>query len=178
MIFEIITYIITVSLATIIPPFVAVPIELAAASRYGLAWSFIFTMAGNLLGAIVAFLLARKYGWPIIKKLFKEKQIKRAKHVVSHYTFGHIVWTRMIFASISDVLSFVCGLTEITLGKFIISTIIADIPSAYIILAFGNQIDLNFMFTVWLTVGILLISVMLMLRQLVKSMRLEKVRKS
>lgn len=174
MIFKIIIYIITVSLATVIPPFVAVPLQLSVASRYGLVWSFIFTMTGNVLGAIVAYLLARKLGWPIIRKLFKDKQIKKAKNVVNRYTFWHIVWSRMIFAGISDVLSYVCGLTEITLGKFIISTIIADIPSTYLILAFGNRLDLNLVFTVWMTVGILLVSIILMMKQLIKSLHFEK----
>ncbi|MBU0570101.1 VTT domain-containing protein [Patescibacteria group bacterium] len=174
MIFEIIIYIFTVSLATIIPTFIAVPIELAMVPRYSLPLTFIFTMIGNVLGAIVAYLIAKKFGWPIIEKLFSDKQIKKAKGIVNKYTFGHIVWSRMIFAGISDVLSFVCGLTEITLGKFIISTIIADIPSTFIILAFGNQLDLNFVFTAWITVGILLVSIILMTRQLMKSLRLEK----
>jgi uncharacterized membrane protein YdjX (TVP38/TMEM64 family) len=177
MILEIITYIITVSLATVIPPFVAVPIELAAASRYGLAWSFIFTMMGNVLGAIVAYLLAKKFGWLIVRKLFKDKQVEKAKRIVNRYTFWHIVWSRMIFASISDVLSYICGLTEITLGKFVISTILADMPSTFLILAFGNKVDLNFMFTVWITVGILLISIIIMMKQLKKSMHLEKIEK-
>ena len=69
---EIIGYIITVSLATIIPPFTVIPLELVAPGRYGLLPAFIYTIIGNVFGALVAFLLARKYGWSLLEKLFKE----------------------------------------------------------------------------------------------------------
>ena len=61
MLIEVISYIITTSLATIIPPFVAVPVQLVAPSRYGLFPAFVYTLIGNVLGALVTFLLARKY---------------------------------------------------------------------------------------------------------------------
>ena len=69
-ILEIMTYVTAVSLATIIPPFTAIPIELVAARRYGLWLALVFTIFGNLLGAVTAFLLARRFGWRLIRKLF------------------------------------------------------------------------------------------------------------
>jgi len=77
MILEVIGYIITVSLATIIPPFTVVPLELVAPSRYGLFLAFVYTLLGNILGASVPFLLARRYGWGLMEKLFKEKEVEK-----------------------------------------------------------------------------------------------------
>jgi uncharacterized membrane protein YdjX (TVP38/TMEM64 family) len=164
-IIEIIGYIISVSLAHIIPPFVAVPLELVAAGRYGLIPAIVYTIAGNTLGAFVAFYIARVFGWPIIEFLFKENEVKRARGIAAKYTFWHMTWSRMVFASFYDVLSYISGLSSVSPGKFIISTVISTVPSVILIVGFGNQIDLNFAYTVWVTLGILVVSIFLILRK-------------
>lgn len=172
---EIIGYIITVSLATIIPPFTVVPLELVAPGRYGLLPAFIYTIIGNVFGALVAFLLARKYGWSLLEKLFKEKDLEKARGVAKNYGFWKITWIRFVFASFFDVLSYACGLTKISTGKFMLSTIISNIPIIAIVLVFGNRINLDFAFIVWLSVGILLVSVVVLVKGLRrKSKKTEK----
>lgn len=169
MIVEVIFYILTVSLATIIPPFTVVPLELVAPSRFGLFPAFIFTIFGNALGATVAFILAKKYGWSLLEKLFSEKDIKKARGIAKDYSFWKIVLARLAFASLFDVLSYVCGLTEIPLWKFIITTVIANIPVITIVLLLGNRINLDFVFIVCLSAGILLVSVGILIRKLRKN---------
>lgn len=168
MIIEIISYIITVSLATIIPPFMAVPIELVAPSRYGLFPAFVYTLLGNVLGALVAFLLARKYGWNLLEKLFEEKDVEKARSVAKNYSFWRITWIRFVFSNFFDVLSYACGLTEISTGKFVLSSVISNIPIITVILVFGNRIDLNFTFIVWLSAGIFLVSVIILVDRIKK----------
>src|SRR3989344_3376094 len=111
---EVLTYIVTVSLSTIIPPFVAVPIELAAPAKFGLPLSFLYTLSGNVLGAVVGFLIARRFGWIIIEKLFHEHHVAKAKNIARKYTFWRMTWTRMLLVSLFDVLSWGAGLTSIT----------------------------------------------------------------
>jgi len=166
MILEVIGYIITVSLATIIPPFTVVPLELVAPSRYGLFLAFVYTLLGNILGASVPFLLARRYGWGLMEKLFKEKEVEKAKEIAKNYSFWKITWIRMIFTPLFDVLSYACGLTRISTGKFIVSTIISNVPTITVILIFGNNINLSFTFIVWLSAGILLVSLIFLTRRL------------
>ncbi len=162
MIIGVISYIITTSLATIIPPFVAVPVQLVAPARFGLFPSFVYTLLGNVIGALVAFFLARKYGWNLIEKLFKEKDVEKAREFAKNYSFWRITWIRFVLSNFFDVLSYACGLTEISTGKFVLSSIISNIPIITVILVFGNRIDLNFTFMVWISVGIFLVSVIIL----------------
>ncbi|MBL7169914.1 MAG: TVP38/TMEM64 family protein [Candidatus Aenigmarchaeota archaeon] len=166
MLVEVISYIIAVSLATIIPPFTVIPLELVAPARYGLIPAFIYTVIGNIIGALVAFMLARKYGWKLLEKLFKEKDLKKAREIAKCYGFWRITWLRFIFASFFDVLSYACGLTEISIEKYLLSTIISNIPIMIIVLGFGNRINLNFAFIVWFSVGILVVSVAIVIKKL------------
>jgi len=155
---EILTYIFTVSLSIIVPPFVAIPIELAAPSKFGLPLAFIYTLLGNLFGAIIGFSIARRYGWIVIEKLFHEHHVTKAKNIAKKYTFWKLTWTRMLLVSIFDVLSWSAGLTTITIGSFILSTIISNIPIITVILLFGNSINVNYAMMGSISVGILIAS--------------------
>ena len=168
MLLEIVSYIVTVSLATIIPPFTAVPLELAAASRYGAALSYIYTVSGNVLGSLVAFWVGRRFGWKLINLLFDGKRIKKAKNISQKYTFWQITLSRMAFSSVWDVLSFACGLTKMTARQYILSSIISTLPSTAMIVLFGNRIDLNFAFTAWTSAGIFAIALYIMLKRFLK----------
>jgi len=158
---EVVTYVFTVSLSTIIPPFVAVPIELAASSKFGLSLAFLYTLSGNILGAVVGFLIARRFGWIIIKKLFHERHVTKAKYFAKKYSFWRMTWTRMLLVSLFDVLSWAAGLTSITIGRFILSTFISNIPITILVLLFGTKVNLNYAMMGWMSVGILVVSVYL-----------------
>ncbi len=169
MILEIIGYIITVSLATIIPPFTVIPLQLVAPSRFGFLPAFVYTILGNTLGALVAFMLARKYGWSLLEKLFSEKDLKKARRIAKDYSFWRITCIRFFFSNLFDVLSYACGLTKISTGKFVLSSIISNIPIITVVLVLGDRINLNFIFMVWLSFGILLASLIILIKGWKKS---------
>mgnify|MGYP001576375059 FL=1 len=159
--FEVVSYIFVVILSTAIPPFVAVPLELAAPSKFGLPLAFIYTLFGNIIGAVIGFLIARKYGWVVIERLFHEHHVAKAKKIAEKYTFWKITWTRMLLVSLFDVLSWAAGLTAISLPMFMVSTLISNIPIVVIILLFGNSINISYALMGWMSVGILIVSIYL-----------------
>ena len=156
---EILSYIFFVSLSITVPPFVAIPIELAAPAKFGLPLAFIYTLLGNIAGAIIGFSIARKYGWIVIEKLFHEHHVTKARDIVRKYTFWKITWTRMLLVSLYDVFSWAAGLTTITTERFILSTIISNIPIVTIVLLFGNSINISYAMMVWMSIGILIVSI-------------------
>jgi uncharacterized membrane protein YdjX (TVP38/TMEM64 family) len=162
---EIISYIVTVSLATIIPPFTAVPLELTAAIHYGLVPAYIYTITGNVVGSMVAFWVGRRFGWRLVNRLFDEKKVKKAREISQRYTFWQITISRMLLASIWDVLSFVCGLTKMTPKSYFVSSLISTLPSTAVIVLFGDSIDINFAFTVWLSLGIFVMAMYIVLKK-------------
>lgn len=85
----------------------------------------------------------------------------KAKNIAKKYTFWKITWTRMLLVSLFDVLSWAAGLTTITMGRFILSTVISNIPIITVILLFGNSIDISYAMMGWMSLGILIVSLYL-----------------
>jgi uncharacterized protein len=168
MIFKVISYILTVSFATIFPPFTAVPIELSAPAVFGVWPALLFTISGNVLGSIAVFFISKKYGWKLVYKLFDDKKVDRAKEIIHKYSFWHITFLRMAFSSLWDVLSYAIGLTKLTLGKFILSSVISTLPSTSLIILFGNSIDISFVSTAWISIGIFIIAIYFLISRLIK----------
>lgn len=168
MILKISSYIITVSLATIFPPFTAVPVELSAPNYYGLYPALFFTIAGNLLGSITVFFISKKFGWKLLYKLFDDDKVHKAKKIVHTYSFWQITFTRMAFSGLWDVLSYAIGLTKLTLGKFVLSSLISTIPSTTLIIFFGNRVDVSSTITIWTSLGLFVIAMYIMIKRLLK----------
>ena len=62
-------------------------------------------------------------------------------------------------------------MTTISLGRFILSTVISNIPVVTVILVFGNSINISYAMMGWMSVGVLIISVYV----LYKALRLRSV---
>jgi len=95
-------------------------------------------------------------GWNLIEKIFREKDVQKVREIIKNYGFWKITWIRAIFVSFFDILSYACGLTEMSTEKFILSTIISNIPIIALVLVFGSKVNLNFVFMIWVSLGILI----------------------
>lgn len=57
-------YVAAVVTAVVVPPLPSVPLDLAAGLAFGVWWGTLLTLAGDLIGAAIAFALARRLGRP------------------------------------------------------------------------------------------------------------------
>lgn len=165
MVVNIISYILTVSFATIFPPFTAVPIELSAPAVFGVWPALLFTISGNVLGSIAVFFISKRFGWKLVYKLFDDDKVDKAKKMIHKYSFWHITFARMAFANFWDVVSYAIGLTKLSLGKFILSSFISTIPSTTLIILFGNSVDISYVYTVWASVGLFAIALYIVIKR-------------
>ncbi len=167
MFFKIISYVLTVSFATIFPPFTAVPLELSAANTFSAPLALILTISGNVLGSIAVFFISKRFGWKLVYKLFDDDKVDKAKKMLHNYSFWQITFARMAFANLWDVVSYVIGLTKISLGKFILSSIVSTLPSTTLIILFGNSVNISYIYTVWISVGLFVIAIYIMAKRLI-----------
>ncbi len=88
---------------------------------FGPFWGFIYNYIGIVIGSIIVFLLARKYGMPLIKKMFKKELIDKyigwldkGKKFEKFFAFA-------IFLPVApdDFLCYLAGVTKITVKKYI-----------------------------------------------------------
>lgn len=103
------------------------------------AWPiFITTWASWLLGSVIAYWIARRWGRPLAGRLFSIKRIENLEErMPKNLDFGVLLLLRLVVPA--DVLSYAVGLVStISFSKYFMATAIGIIPFSFI-LSFGPK---------------------------------------
>lgn len=98
-----------------------------------LGWfvAFLCNMAGILLGASIAFFLARTYREPLVGRFASLRIIhKLEKQASGKKQFIALVAFRLFTVPVVDISSYIIGLTKISYAKFALATFLATLPTA------------------------------------------------
>ena len=132
-------FIIARSLAIIIPPIPGIAIDLPGILVFGWLVGFIYAEIGIMLGAMVAFWIARKFKEPLLKKFITLQKIRKLEDKISdNQEFWALTATRLLTNPLFDYISYAAGLTRISTTKFFFSTLIGNIPTLLFIYYFGG----------------------------------------
>lgn len=107
-----------------------------------LGWlsSFICNTLGILLGASIAFFLARIYREPLVERFASLNKIHDLERsITGKKKFIALVAFRLFTVPVVDISSYVVGLTKISYFKFILATILATLPTITVFY-FGSEI--------------------------------------
>lgn len=126
-------------ISTVFVPITVLPLVPFVAILLGYFDTMIYSIIGWTLGSIVAFLIARHMGKPILFKFIKEEYlIKYHKYVPENISFWWVVFLRMMIPV--DILSYAVGLiTNMSLWKYTLATIIGITPFSFIF-SYGHEI--------------------------------------
>lgn len=105
---------------------------------YGLVGGIILTSIGSLLGGIIAFLISRKLGRDVVKKLIKKDLVLFNKD----NKLGGILlilMLRLIPLFPFKVVSYSAGLSDIRLRDFSIATVIGSLPGIIVYTNLGDK---------------------------------------
>lgn len=132
--------IILIAVAIIITPIPSGPVALVSGALYGHTFGTIYVVLGALLGAMSAFMIARKLGYDFISKKLHHRMPE--KIVGSQNTLMMIVFVTRLAPFISfDVISYAAGLTRLTFGRFFIATLMGIIPISFILAHLGSEVN-------------------------------------
>jgi uncharacterized membrane protein YdjX (TVP38/TMEM64 family) len=128
-----------IAIAIIITPVPSVPIALVSGALYGHTFGTLYVVLGALSGALLAFMISRKLGYDYINKKLHHRL--PAKVVGSQNTLMMIVFVTRLAPFISfDVISYAAGLTKLTVGRFILATLMGIIPISFILAHLGSEV--------------------------------------
>lgn len=130
--FGLVFYVIIVVIAIVIAPVSAIPLIPLASQLWGWVASALLNITGWVIGATIAFVLARKYGTPLVSKFIKLEKIKKIEQFIPQKNvFWSLVFLRMIIPV--DILSYALGLfSQISLRKYFLATLIGVTPFAFV----------------------------------------------
>ncbi len=125
-------------LAILVSPIPSAPIAMAAGAAYGHAWGTLYVLAGAEAGALAAFALARVLGRAAIERWFGERV--RMKLADSQNALMGIVFLTRLLPFVSfDLVSYVAGLTALTLWRFALATLAGIVPASFLLAHLGFE---------------------------------------
>jgi uncharacterized membrane protein YdjX (TVP38/TMEM64 family) len=98
----------------------------------------IFGGIGTIIGAIMAFWIARKGGRPIVKKLVGDDWIENLDEWVIEHGKTGIFITRLIPIIPFDLISYITGVTSLSFRDYMIATVLGAFPRMLILGSLGS----------------------------------------
>lgn len=88
---------------------------------FGPLWGFVYNYIGIVIGSIIVFFIARKYGMPLIKKMFKKELIDKYIGWLNKGKKFEKLFATAIFMPVApdDFLCYLAGVTDISTKKYV-----------------------------------------------------------
>ncbi|OGZ33898.1 MAG: hypothetical protein A2Y98_03470 [Candidatus Portnoybacteria bacterium RBG_19FT_COMBO_36_7] len=136
-------YVILLIVAELIAPVSFLPLLPLATSLWGSFATAVLSITGWMIGAIIAFFLARRYGRSLINKLVNLERLNEiASAIPEKQLFWGIVLFRIIFPV--DILSYALGLfSKIKPKPYMLASLLGIGPFAFI-LSYGVTLPINY----------------------------------
>lgn len=126
-------------LAIVIAPLPGMPIAFMSMAVMPWREAWLANFAGADIGAIVAFLIARKFREPVAARFAGLRNLHAFETALSGRTrFWGFVGLRIVAASALDFFSYAAGLSKIPFWTFAAATVLADIPISFAFFYFGG----------------------------------------
>jgi len=127
-------------LSIVVAPVVTLPLIPFMVGLIGSLATAIYATIGWTVGAIIAFLIARHFGRPLISKFVSLETIEKYEQRVSENTqFISLVLIRMVLPI--DVISYAYGFfSGIAFWKYALATLIGTIPLTFVIAYAGGAL--------------------------------------
>jgi len=148
-------YVIITAVAVVVAPVSTLPLIPIASVAWGWFIAGALSIFGWVLGSQIAFLLARRYGKPLVQKMVSLERLERyEKRLPEKNIFWTVVLLRMVVPV--DVLSYAVGLfSEMKSRTYFLATILGVIPFAFIF-AYTGTLSIGTQLIVYIEVAALI----------------------
>ncbi len=124
-------------------------------------WQTLFlSTSGIVIGSIIAFLIGRKFGFPLACWIFSKELIIKYQKILSNKT-GILLFLMFVLPFFpDDMLCVLAGLTDISFKKFAIITLTARAISVFVVAILASGIIIPFTgwgIVVWLILGVIIL---------------------
>lgn len=149
-------YLLLEILSIVIAPVTTLPLVIVASKLWGWVSAGILNVIGWMIGSWLAFLIARRYGVDIVKRLISIEKIHEIENRVPK---KHLFWSVVLLRSIipADVLSYAIGIfTRMKMKSYLLATLIGITPFAFGWAYFGG-ISIEYQILLFLIIGIVIL---------------------
>ena len=124
--------------AVVLSPIPSAPIALAAGAAFGGVWGTVYVVAGAQLGGMVAFGIARCFGYERVRRIpWIARWLDRTR---SQAVLAGLVFASRLLPFLSfDAVSYAAGLTPLRLHWFALATFAGVLPISILLVWFGER---------------------------------------
>ena len=136
----------------IIHSFIPFPAELVAIANgmiYGPFWGTVITWIGAMLGALLSFGLARRFGRPFVRRLLTHKKALLVDDWLASHGAGALMFSRFIPVIAFNLINYAAGLTRMSWWTFTWVTGLGILPLTALMVIMGHHIK-SLPWVVWL----------------------------
>lgn len=142
-------------LAVVVGPIPTLPISAASGLAFGVVPGTFIAAAGALIGALIAFSLARLLGRDAVRRKLGDNPLFAADGS-QHLLFWGVFLTRLIPVFSFALISYAAGITAINAWRFALASFVGMLPMTFVFAGLGHTFELNPMLTV-VAAGLILI---------------------
>lgn len=121
-------------------PFPAEFITFANGILFGPVWGVVITWIGAMLGAALAFALARWFGRPFVHALMNERHRDAVDRWARRQGIGVLLLSRLMPLISFNVINYAAGLTPISWWTFLWTTGLGILPVTILLVVTGDQV--------------------------------------
>ncbi|MFN0093336.1 MAG: TVP38/TMEM64 family protein [Dehalococcoidia bacterium] len=141
-------FVCVLAFSVLFAPIPNAPIFIAAGLVWGAILGTVYSVAGLLLGSVIAFWVSRKLGRRHLPRLIGPAAAARLDRLAETMGGKVIFWARMLPAVNFDWISFVAGVTSITFREFISWSFLGMILPTSIVVVAGDGLGRDFRITI------------------------------
>ena len=136
------------------------PLEIAAGYAFGFWQGTFLCLLGIFLGSVLVFLLVRRFGTTLVEVFFSREKIQSLRFLHQSRRRDFLIFLVLFIPGTpKDLLSYFAGLTDIKLGRWLLITTVARIPSVVTSTVGGNAVgEQNYLFAILVFAATLAVS--------------------
>lgn len=169
-VFSYIIFVLLTILEVVFAPIPPLALYVAGGALFGTFFGGLLTLMGNLIGAGIAFWIARRFGRRFVEKRVDLKIRQKFDKFSQKYGVFSLFLLRVNPFTTTDLFSYLAGLSNMKLGKFLLGTGLGLAPmifaQAYFGETFVNKYPILYAVLIWLSVVYLLIFIYIIWRAL------------
>lgn len=119
-------------LQAIASPIPAFAVSIANGLAFGPWWGAILSLVGRALAATLCFFIARAIGRDAVEALVGRKTVRRSEAWFEQWGTQTVLLTRLVPFVSFDLVSYVAGLSRLRFDKFMLATVIGEVPASFI----------------------------------------------
>lgn len=108
------------------------------------AWGILWTLIGSLIGDYIVFRLARRFGRPLLERIFSPATIKKFDFIIDAKSASFILFAIFLLPGFpDDVVCYIAGLTKLPIKRLMLLVGLGRLPTIVLVNYLGAGLSTN-----------------------------------